>query len=52
MFIAEEVIIRLLFSPESDPEQSCPVVNKLTGHEPAIQSKNQHLVSGQLHKNT
>ena len=34
------------------PEQSCPVFNKLTRHEPAIQSKNQHLVSGQLQKNT
>ena len=32
------------------PEQSCPVFNKLTRHEPAIQSKNQHLVSGQLEK--
>ena len=32
------------------PEQSCPVFNKLTRHEPAIQSKNQHLVSGQLQK--
>ena len=31
-------------------EQSCPVFNKLTRHEPAIQSKNQHLVSGQLQK--
>ena len=34
------------------PEQSCPVFNKLTRHEPAIQSKKQHLVSGQLQKNT
>ena len=32
------------------PEQSCPVFNKLTRHEPAIQSKNQHLVSGHLKK--
>ena len=32
------------------PEQSCPVFNKLTRLEPAIQSKNQHLVSGQLQK--
>ncbi len=32
------------------PEQSCPVLNKLTRHEPAIQWKNQHLVSGQLQK--
>ena len=32
------------------PEQSCPVFNKLTRYEPAIQSKNQHLVSGQLQK--
>ena len=31
-------------------EQSCPFFNKLTWHEPAIQSKNQHLVSGQLQK--
>ena len=34
------------------PEQSCPVFNKLTRHEPTIQSKKQHLVSGQLQKNT
>ena len=33
------------------PERSCPVFNKLTRHEPAIQSKKQHLVSGQLKKN-
>ena len=32
------------------PEQSCPVFNKLIRHEPAIQSKNQHLVRGQLKK--
>ena len=31
-------------------EQSCPVFHKLTCHEPAIQSKNQLLVSGQLQK--
>ena len=34
------------------PEQSCPVSNKLARHEPAIQSKKQHLVSGQLKKKT
>ena len=34
------------------PEQSCPVFNKLTRHEPAIQWKKYHLVSGQLQKNT
>ena len=32
------------------PEHSYPVFNKLTRHEPAIQPKNQHLVSGQLQK--
>ena len=32
------------------PQQSCPVFNKLTRHEPAMQSKNQYLVSGQLKK--
>ena len=32
------------------PEQSCPVFNKLTRHEPVIQWKNQHLVGGQLQK--
>ena len=29
---------------------SCPVFNKLTKHEPAIQWKKQHLISGQLQK--
>ena len=32
------------------PKQSYPVFDKLTRHEPAIQWKKQHLVSGQLQK--
>ena len=46
-------MIWLIFNPGlalTAFEQSCPVFNKLTRHEPAIQSKNQHLVSGQLQK--
>ena len=31
-------------------KRSCPVFKSLTWHEPAIQSKNQHLVSSQLQK--
>ena len=40
----------LILNPAT--EQSCLVFNKLTWHEPAMQSEKHHLVSGQLHKNT
>ena len=51
--IEEKVVNLLTFNPGlalTGSRTILPCFNKLTRHEPAIQSKTQHFVSGQLKK--